>query len=163
MNVLVPVKFTLHFWGRAFLLEYDFGHRGIACFRRPREQKRLCILHAQPQSIHLLELRRCLLKQPFGPSRFRGLGRDRNSDLKSYWRRRKRGGNHGIPRGDARSRSRPKGTAFALSTSKSGGLCPYSSLFPVSGHRPGYLTSTTNRCICSTKELYHRTVPVTAM
>ena len=145
------------------MLEYDFGHRGIACFRRPREQKRLCILHAQPQSIHLLELRRCLLKQPFGPSRFRGLGRDRNSDLTLYWRRRKRGGNRGIPRGDARSRSQPKGTAFALSTSKSDGLCPYSSLCPESGHRPCQFHERYYECICSTKELYDRTVLVTTM
>ena len=105
--------------------------------RRPKKRKRLCTFGAQPQMTHLSKVNGVPSKLLCVRFRFRGFGLARSSGLTWNWRRRKRGGNRGIPQGDARSRSQPKGIVFALSTSKSDGLCPYSSLFPVSGHRLG--------------------------
>lgn len=123
------------------------------------KNKRGCAfaVHSLKQFIYW-KLSRALLRLPCAPFRLRWIGRVRSSDPGSYWRHRKRGGNRGIRQDDARSRFRPKGTAFALSTSKLSGLYPYSSLFPISGHRPGQFHERYHRCTCPTKELYESTV-----
>ena len=144
------------------MLEYDFGHARSCTFRCPKMKEAVHFLCTASNNsffcsyVAVFRLRYVLF-------RFRWLWQARNSGPAWYWQRRKRGGSHDIPPDDARSRSRPKGTAFALSTSKLSELCPYSSLFPISGQRPGHFTSTLSRCTCSAKELYDRTVFLTSL